>query len=63
MRWIEAVEDAVEDPAEHAVDEVYIDTVEDTVDEGEEGAKRISTTQQRCQGHSSAMTLPNQKNR
>jgi hypothetical protein len=48
MRWIKTVEDAVDE------------TVEDGVD-GVEGAKCISTTQQRCQSYSSATTLPKDK--
>jgi hypothetical protein len=38
----------------------WIEMVEDAVDEVE-GATRISTTQQRCQSHSLAMTLPKEK--
>jgi hypothetical protein len=39
---------------------MWIETVEDAVDEVE-GATHISTTQQRCQSHSSAKTLPKKK--
>jgi hypothetical protein len=50
---IKAIDDAVDNTMEE-------DMVEDDVDKVE-GATRISTTQQRCQSHSSATTLPKEK--